>query len=176
MSTPENHSKPGAAVTYTAPESPMTADLTREQIENLRTVWIGEANERSEKFPDSVVAEVCRQANALCDMAMRSLEAPSAIETIPASLFTKWGNCKDCGAAILSQHPKADPAVIAGQRVVEAYKAAPPEERDNLKAEHARMRKALDDIYNDSDEARAIVVKHYGIWHGSDSRKIGGQS
>ncbi len=57
----------------------MNADLTREQIENLRTIWVEEADERSGKFSDSVVAEVRRQANALCDMALRSLEALSAM-------------------------------------------------------------------------------------------------
>ncbi len=34
-----------------------------------------------------------------------------------------------------------------------------------LEAENARMRRALDLIYNHNEAARAAVIQHYGLWH-----------
>lgn len=38
-------------------------------------------------------------------------------------------------------------------------------EREHLRANLRRMRKAIDDIYNHSDECREAVVEHYGTYH-----------
>ena len=38
-------------------------------------------------------------------------------------------------------------------------------ERNYLREQNARMQKALDDIYNHNEAARAAVVQHYGTAH-----------
>ena len=44
---------------------------------------------------------------------------------------------------------------------------------DALEADVARMRTALDAIYNHNEAARQAVIQHYGLWHSESASMLG---
>ena len=49
--------------------------------------------------------------------------------------------------------------------VMDAYITQLKADIETLEADNKQLREAIDNIYNENDNARKAVIKHYGLWH-----------